>query len=109
MRGSIFLAVELLFSMALQVVFDLLRLWLTALRSRRALASPGPVTSSLLARDGAAHEKLQETKDWIQSQIPVKRFGTPEEIAAAVLYLTSSESAFVLGAELIIDGGMATL
>jgi len=69
--------------------------------------SPGPITSSLL-RDGP-QEKIQETKDWIQSQIPIKRFGTPEEIAAAVLYLTSSESAFVLGAELIIDGGMATL
>ena len=69
--------------------------------------SPGPITSALLARDGS-QEKLQETKDWIQSQVPIKRFGTPEEIAAAVLYLTSPESAFVLGAELIIDGGMAT-
>jgi NAD(P)-dependent dehydrogenase (short-subunit alcohol dehydrogenase family) len=71
--------------------------------------SPGPVTSALLSRDGITQEKLQETKDWIQSQIPIKRFGAPEEIAAAVLYLTAPESAFVLGAELIIDGGMATL
>jgi len=71
--------------------------------------SPGPITSELLSRDGISLEKLQETKDWIQSQVPVKRFGTPEEIAAAVLYLTARESAFVLGAELIIDGGMATL
>ena len=71
--------------------------------------SPGPITSALLARDGISQEKLQETKDWIQSKVPVKRFGTPEEIAAGVLYLTAPESAFVLGAELIIDGGMATL
>src|SRR5215469_5632253 len=71
--------------------------------------SPGPITSELLARDGLTQEKLQETQDWIKSQVPVKRFGTPEEVAAGVLYLTSSESAFVLGAELIIDGGMATL
>ncbi len=71
------------------------------------VVSPGPITSSLL-RDGP-QEKLQETKDWIQSQVPLKRFGTPEEIAAAVLYLTSPGAAFVLGAELIIDGGMATL
>jgi len=68
--------------------------------------SPGPITSALL-RDGP-QDKIQETKD-CQSQIPLKRFGTPEEIAAGVLYLTSPESAFVLGAELIIDGGMATL
>jgi NAD(P)-dependent dehydrogenase (short-subunit alcohol dehydrogenase family) len=71
--------------------------------------SPGPITSALLARDGITQEKLEETKDWIQSQVPIKRFGTPEEIAAAVLYLSSPESAFVLGAELVIDGGMATL
>ena len=71
--------------------------------------SPGPITSSLLARDGITQEKLQETNDWIQSQVPIKRFGTPEEVAAGVLYLTSPESAFVLGAELIIDGGMVTL
>ena len=70
--------------------------------------SPGPIASALLARE-MTPEKLQETKDWLQTQVPAKRFGTPEEIAAAVLYLTSSESGFVLGAELIIDGGMATL
>src|SRR5215831_1411517 len=69
--------------------------------------SPGPITSALL-RDGSP-ETIQQTRDWIQSQIPIKRFGTPEEIAAGVLYLTSPESAYVLGAELIIDGGMATL
>jgi NAD(P)-dependent dehydrogenase (short-subunit alcohol dehydrogenase family) len=71
--------------------------------------SPGPITSALLDRDGVSEGKLKETKDWIQSQVPVKRFGTPEEIAAGVLYLTSSESSFVVGAELIVDGGMATL
>jgi NAD(P)-dependent dehydrogenase (short-subunit alcohol dehydrogenase family) len=71
--------------------------------------SPGPITSALLTRDGSSPEKLQETKDWIQNQVPIKRFGTPEEIAGAVLYLTSPESTFVLGAELIVDGGMATL
>lgn len=71
--------------------------------------SPGPITSALLGRDGMSQEKVQEIKEWIQSQVPIKRFGTPEEIAAGVLYLTAPESAFVLGAELIIDGGMSTL
>ena len=32
--------------------------------------SPGPITSALLTRDGITQEKLQETKDWIQSQGP---------------------------------------
>jgi NAD(P)-dependent dehydrogenase (short-subunit alcohol dehydrogenase family) len=36
---------------------------------------------------------------------PLKRFAAPEEIARAILYLASDESAFVTGAELAIDGG----
>ncbi len=70
--------------------------------------SPGPIESALLSRELSA-EQLQQTKDWIVSQVPMKRFGKPEEIAAAVLYLTSPESAFVIGSDLIIDGGMETL
>jgi NAD(P)-dependent dehydrogenase (short-subunit alcohol dehydrogenase family) len=70
--------------------------------------SPGPIESTFLSRE-LSSEELQQTKDWIVSQVPMKRFGQPEDIAAAVLYLTSSESAFVIGADLIIDGGMKTL
>ena len=70
--------------------------------------SPGPIESDFLARELSA-EELQQTRDWIASQVPMKRFGRPEDIAAAVLYLTSSESAFVIGADLIVDGGMETL
>jgi NAD(P)-dependent dehydrogenase (short-subunit alcohol dehydrogenase family) len=70
--------------------------------------SPGPIESTFLSRELPAAE-LQQTKDWIVSQVPMKRFGQPEDIAAAVLYLTSPESAYVIGADLIIDGGMKTL
>ena len=70
--------------------------------------SPGPIESALLSRELSA-EDLQQTRDWIVSQVPMKRFGQPEDVAAAVLYLTSPESAFVIGADLIVDGGMETL
>ena len=43
------------------------------------------------------------------AQVPLKRFGTPEEIASAVLYLASSDSAFIVGTELVADGGMSQL
>ncbi|TLY24308.1 MAG: SDR family oxidoreductase, partial [Nitrospirae bacterium] len=36
-------------------------------------------------------------------------FGTPEEIASAVLYLASPDSAFIVGTELVADGGMSQL
>jgi NAD(P)-dependent dehydrogenase (short-subunit alcohol dehydrogenase family) len=41
----------------------------------------------------------------LQSLHPVGRLGTPSDIAAAVLYLASDESAFMTGSELVIDGG----
>ncbi len=71
--------------------------------------SPGPIETAILTRAGMSAEQLQQTREWILSAVPMKRFGQPEEIAAAVLYLTSPESAYVIGADLIVDGGMQTL
>lgn len=68
--------------------------------------SPGPVESALLARVGMSDKELTETREWIRSQVPMKRFAKPEEIAEAVLYLCSRASSFVVGAEVVIDGGM---
>jgi NAD(P)-dependent dehydrogenase (short-subunit alcohol dehydrogenase family) len=73
------------------------------------VVSPGPVTTSLLSRLGLPAEKLSEVAAGIQAQVPLKRFGTPEEIASAVLYLASAEAAFIVGTELVIDGGMSQL
>jgi NAD(P)-dependent dehydrogenase (short-subunit alcohol dehydrogenase family) len=68
--------------------------------------SPGPVESALLSRLGMADEQLQQTQDWIKSQVLLKRFADPAEIAEAVLYLCSSASAYIVGTEIVIDGGM---
>jgi NAD(P)-dependent dehydrogenase (short-subunit alcohol dehydrogenase family) len=68
--------------------------------------SPGPVESAILTRAGLSGEQLQQTREWIKGQVPLKRFATPDEIAEAVLYLCSPASAFVVGADLVIDGGM---
>jgi NAD(P)-dependent dehydrogenase (short-subunit alcohol dehydrogenase family) len=54
-------------------------------------------------------EQARQLKEWITAQVPLKRFGRPEEIAAAVLYLASNESQFVVGTELILDGGLLQL
>ncbi|WP_103173088.1 3-oxoacyl-ACP reductase FabG [Paracoccus sp. SY] len=48
-----------------------------------------------------------DQKGKILSQIPAGRMGSPEEIAAAVLYLASPEAAYVTGATLHVNGGMA--
>jgi 3-oxoacyl-[acyl-carrier protein] reductase len=50
-----------------------------------------------------------DQKTAILGQVPAGRMGTPEEIAAAVLYLASPEAAYVTGATLHVNGGMAML
>lgn len=73
------------------------------------VVSPGPVATPIFDRMGMPEDQLRQTREWIASQVPLKRFGHPDEIAAAVLYLSSSESAFVVGTELVVDGGMIQL
>jgi 3-oxoacyl-[acyl-carrier protein] reductase len=55
-------------------------------------------------------EKLtDDQKAGILGQVPAGRMGTPNEIAAAVVYLASPEAAYVTGATLHVNGGMAML
>ncbi|WP_197922082.1 3-oxoacyl-[acyl-carrier-protein] reductase [Thiosulfatihalobacter marinus] len=58
----------------------------------------------------AMTDKLtDDQKGKINAQIPANRMGTPEEIAAAVLYLASAEAGYVTGTTLHVNGGMAML
>ncbi|MDZ4088001.1 MAG: 3-oxoacyl-[acyl-carrier-protein] reductase [Tabrizicola sp.] len=55
----------------------------------------------------AMTDKLNEAqRDTILASVPAGRMGTPQEIAAAVLYLASQEAAYVTGATLHVNGGM---
>lgn len=73
------------------------------------VVSPGPVQTPLYGRLGLPAEQLDAMAAGIQAQIPLKRFGTPDEVASAVVYLSSPEAAFIVGTELIVDGGMSQL
>lgn len=73
------------------------------------VVSPGPISTPILDRMGLPEEATRQIRDNITQQVPLKRFGHPDEIAAAVLYLSSSESTYVLGTELVVDGGMIEL
>jgi len=71
--------------------------------------SPGPISTPLYGKLGFSEEQLKSVAASIKSQVPAGRFGQPSEIASAVVLLASDESAFAVGSELLIDGGMGTL
>jgi NAD(P)-dependent dehydrogenase (short-subunit alcohol dehydrogenase family) len=73
------------------------------------VVSPGPVQTPLYGKLGMDAATLEATATHILGQIPLGRFGTPEEIASTVLHLSSPESAFIVGTEIIADGGMSQL
>jgi len=68
--------------------------------------SPGPISTPLYSKLGFSEADLKTVAASIQGQVPAARFGDPKEIANAVVFLASDESAFTVGSELIIDGGM---
>jgi NAD(P)-dependent dehydrogenase (short-subunit alcohol dehydrogenase family) len=69
--------------------------------------SPGPISTPLYSKLGLSEANLKTVAASIQSQVPAGRFGEPSEIAKAVVFLASDESAFTVGSELLIDGGMS--
>lgn len=73
------------------------------------VVSPGPIETPIFDRMGLPPDQARQTREWIISQVPLKRFGHPDDIANAVLYLSSPASAYVVGTELIVDGGMTQL
>jgi 2-keto-3-deoxy-L-fuconate dehydrogenase len=73
---------------------------------------PGTVQSpSLNDRIAAQAKALEKAEDEVRQAFidrqPMGRLGTPEEVAAAAVYLASDESAFTTGTTMLIDGGFA--
>lgn len=67
--------------------------------------SPGPVETPLYDKLGIPDAYRDQVNREIAATIPFGRFGTPEEVAKAVLYLASDESRWTVGSEIIVDGG----
>ena len=62
---------------------------------------PGPIATEMTRAGRDNPERLEI----MLARIPMGRYGEPEEVAHAVVYLASDESAFVTGSEVVVDGG----
>ncbi len=86
------------------------RTWTMDLKDRKIrvnAVSPGPIRTPAydrIAKSGPAGKQMLES---IVNRVPMGRFGEPDEIARAAVFLASDDSTFVTGTELFVDGGAA--
>lgn len=66
---------------------------------------PGAIQTPFLERAFARQPDPEAARERSRSRHPLGRFGTPEEVARAALYLASDDSAFTTGTLLVVDGG----
>lgn len=72
--------------------------------------SPGPIETPLWFKEGSLpKEMLDPVMQASKEANPMKRFGTPDEVANAVTFLLSSESSYITGTEIFVDGGLVNL
>ena len=82
----------------------------TDLKDRRIRVnaiSPGSIDTPGLSDLLASSETGEQRKKMISTMVPLGRFGKPDEIAKAVVFLASDDSSYVTGIELFVDGGIA--
>ncbi len=71
--------------------------------------SPGPIATPIYAKLGMPAAATQEFEKSMEQSVALKRFGQADEVAQAVLFLSSAESSYVVGTEIFVDGGLAEL
>lgn len=71
--------------------------------------SPGPINTPMFDRFGIPEEMVEARKREMQAKSPIKRFGTPEEVAKVALFLASDDSSYMTGDEIVVDGGMSLI
>ena len=68
--------------------------------------SPGPITTPIIKKLGLPAESQQGFEEANAAKSLLKRFGTAEEVARLARFLLSEESSYIIGSEMLIDGGV---
>ena len=67
--------------------------------------SPGPIETPIYSKMGMSEEQVNGFSDHMKSIVPARRFGTADEMASVALFLASSDSSYIAGADIYADGG----
>jgi NAD(P)-dependent dehydrogenase (short-subunit alcohol dehydrogenase family) len=67
--------------------------------------APGPIVTPILEKTGLPKEAFDE----FAAQVPMKRFGQPEEVAGTVAFLASQDASYITGVEINVDGGLGQI
>src|SRR6516225_12059032 len=78
-------------------------------RIRVNAVAPGPIATPIFERAAGSAEAAKDLADGYAIRVPMKRLGSPEEIARAVLFLASDDASYITGVELNVDGGWGQL
>lgn len=74
------------------------------------MVSPGPTETPLINRNvGMSPDAVNALRERMIAATPMRRMGEPEEVARAVLFLSSDEASFITGVDLFVDGGVVEL
>jgi NAD(P)-dependent dehydrogenase (short-subunit alcohol dehydrogenase family) len=86
------------------------RTWTTDLKDRRIRVnaiSPGSIDTPAATDLLASSEVGEQRRKMVSTSVPLGRFGRPDEVAKAVVFLASDDSSYITGTELFVDGGLA--
>jgi NAD(P)-dependent dehydrogenase (short-subunit alcohol dehydrogenase family) len=88
------------------------RTWTSELKDRKIrvnVVSPGPIETPIFDAMGLSTQQHDELAEQLKTSVPLGRFGAPEEVAEAVLFLASDASSYVAGVDLYVDGGLVAV
>lgn len=71
--------------------------------------APGPIVTPIFGRTGLPKESFDELAKSFLAQVPMRRFGQPEEVAVTVAFLASQDASYFTGVEINVDGGIGQI